>query len=239
VAADNCVDAFVAGEICRVGGLALTKRALDLCGFQPEARLADIGCGKGATVNYLRAVGFDAFGIDCDAEVIKYAGQYCQVGDARFLPYANDSMAGLFFECSLSQMTAPYQVLCEALRVLRPNGLLVISDIYARNEELQTGNPLLNRSQWLELCDKANFACQLFEDRSEDLKSLSAQLLWRHDREIPEELYCSHDAETLKSARCGYFLMIAGSSLSITNRTTRRAARFSFHPQNRNFWQTV
>jgi ubiquinone/menaquinone biosynthesis C-methylase UbiE len=194
-----------------VGGFDLTKRALDLCGFPPEARLADIGCGKGATVSYLRTTGFDAFGLDCNSEAIKSAGQYCQVGDARSMPYETDSMAGLFFECSLSQMTSPHKVLCEAWRVLRPDGSLVISDIYARNEELQMGSPLLNRSQWLELCGEANFSCQLFEDRSEDLKALSAQLLWRYDSEIPEEFYCPCDVKILKTAQCGYFLMIAGS----------------------------
>ena len=41
-----------AGETWRPGGLALTRRALELgarcCGFAPGARLLDMGCGAGA-----------------------------------------------------------------------------------------------------------------------------------------------------------------------------------------------
>ena len=207
---DNDADAFAAGEICRVGGLALTQRALELCAFAPAACLVDIGCGKGATVRYLRAAGFGAHGLDCNAEIIPQAGPYCRTGDALALPYATHSVDGLFFECSLSQMTAPCQALREACRVLLPGGKIVISDIYARNEELQVSWPLLNRSHWLKLCCKADFSRLIFEDRSDDLKALNAQLLWRYGRRNIEEVYgCGYDASVFKAARCGYFLLIA------------------------------
>ena len=208
MAINNDLGAFTEEDVYRVGGLTITRRALELCAFVPAARLADIGCGKGDTVRFLRAAGFDAHGLDSNAEVTSQAGPYCRTGDARFLPYKADSMEGLFFECSLSQMAEPYQVLNEAFRVLRPGGKLVISDLYARNEELRISSPVQNRTQWLELCAKANLPCLLFEDRSDDLKAFSAQLIWQYGIKIPEEVY-GCDISALKAARCGYFLMVS------------------------------
>jgi arsenite methyltransferase len=43
----------VTGETIRPGGFALTKRAIEYCGFGKGARLLDVGCGLGATVEYL------------------------------------------------------------------------------------------------------------------------------------------------------------------------------------------
>ena len=202
-------DDFVSGNMRRVGGFTLTQKALDLCEFVPGAHMADIGCGKGATVRYLRVAGYDAHGLDCNAAVITPAEPNCQIGDALALPYATDSMEGLFYECSLSQMAEPHQVLCEGYRVLKEGGKLIVSDIYARNEGIQMRSSLMNRNQWLELFTCANFTCQFFEDRSEDLKALSAQLLWKYGYEILKEVYGCCDAAELKTARCGYFLMIA------------------------------
>lgn len=201
-------DAFASGEICRIGGMALTQRALDLCAFAPAARIADIGCGKGATVRYLRALGFKARGLDCDAAAIRQAGPYCQTGDAIALPYADISRDGLFYECSLSQMDA-LQALSEAQRVLRPGGKLAISDLYAQNTALPLGEPLLNRNQWLELCISAGFSCLIFEDRSKDLQELTAQLLWKYGRGLEEFYECAYDPAVFKAGRCGYFLLIA------------------------------
>ena len=208
----NFADAFVSRDIHRVGDFALTQKALDFCEFASETCLADIGCGKGATVRYLRAAGFNAYGLDCDAAAIEQAGSNCQIGDALALPYAADSMKGLFYECSLSQMAEPYRALCEGRRVLKTGGKLVVSDVYVRNEEFQINSHLMNRNQWLGLCTQANFKCLLFEDRSEDLKALSAQLLWKYGCEILKEVYGCCDTAELKSARCGYFLMIAKSN---------------------------
>ena len=200
--------ACAAGQLRRVGGLRLTQRALDFCCFAPASRLADIGCGQGATVAFLRAAGFEACGLDFDAAALFAAGPHCQAGDAQKMPYEDSAMDGLFFECSLSQMAKPSQVLAEARRVLKPQGRLIISDLYARQEKPSTAGPLLDRERWYGLMRAAAFTPLLFEDKSADLQALTAQLLWQYGRESLEKLYdCEHEA--LKSSRCGYFLLIA------------------------------
>jgi SAM-dependent methyltransferase len=212
-----------AEDLCRVGGLGLTREALDFCGFAPGSRLADIGCGKGATVHYLRAAGFDAAGLDCDTAVIEQAGPYCHVGNAAHLPYQAESLDGLFFECSLSQMEARgsvpegySHVLTEAMRVLKSRGRLVISDLYFRNSG-QSGF-LLNRSQWQKTITEAGFTVLIFEDKSDGIAEFAAQLLWQHGRAELEEL-CGCGMEELKAGHCGYFLLIAQKeeNYNITN----------------------
>ena len=199
---------------CRIGGLGLTQEALDICGFVPGSSLADIGCGNGATVRYLRAAGFDATGLDRDEEIITQAGPHCRLGDSSCLPYQDKSLDGLFFECSFSQMqginTAQEpklgQVLTEARRVLKSDGKLIISDLYFRNERY--GGFLQSRSEWIKTITKADFTVILFEDKSVGFAEAAAQLLWQHGGEKVKEL-CGCGMDELKAGRCGYFLLIA------------------------------
>ena len=55
----------VTGPAIRPGGLALTRRAAEVCGLGPGARVLDVGCGTGATVQCLQAeFGAAAIGMD-------------------------------------------------------------------------------------------------------------------------------------------------------------------------------
>ena len=193
-------------ELCRVGGLALTREALDYCGFAPGSRLADIGCGSGATVRYLRAVGFDAEGFDCDAVIVEQAGPHCRLGDASRLPFEAESLDGLFFECSLSQMEDRQSVLAEARRILKGGGALVMSDLYFRDGV--EGGLLPSAGGWQKIITDAGFTVLLFKDKSDGLAEFAARLLWQYGRTGIKEL-CGCDMEELKAGRCGYFLLIA------------------------------
>jgi SAM-dependent methyltransferase len=193
-------------DLCRVGGLRITQEALDFCGFAPGSRLVDVGCGAGATVRYLLAAGFDAGGFDCDTAVIEQAGPYCRLGDSSALPFEAESLDGLFFECSFSQMEAYKSVLTEAGRVLKSGGKLVISDLYFRNEV--QGGFLRSAGDWQRIVTEAAFTVLLFEDKSDGIAEFAAGLLLRHGNAGIKEL-CGCDMEELKAGRCGYFLLVA------------------------------
>ena len=61
----------VTGTTIRPGGLTLTDRALEQCSFAAGARLLDVGCGAGASVEHLRnRYGFDARGVDISPTLI-------------------------------------------------------------------------------------------------------------------------------------------------------------------------
>ena len=76
--------------VFRPGEFTLTDEAVKLCGFKKGAKLLDIGCGKGQTVEHLNNNGFDACGIDLSPDLIKAGKQRnpkldIREGDGEFL----------------------------------------------------------------------------------------------------------------------------------------------------------
>jgi arsenite methyltransferase len=61
----------VTGATIRPGGLALTRRAVALADLPAGARVLDVGCGAGATLDYLAGLGLRATGIDPSAKLLE------------------------------------------------------------------------------------------------------------------------------------------------------------------------
>ncbi|HWQ10656.1 MAG TPA: methyltransferase domain-containing protein, partial [Holophaga sp.] len=115
------------GETLRPGGLALTERALALCGFAAGARVLDLGCGTGATLARLAQAGLRVLGLDVSASLLALARERrapLVSGRAEALPLAGDSLDGVFCECVLSAVADPEATVAEIARVLRPRGVL-------------------------------------------------------------------------------------------------------------------
>lgn len=162
------------GEGEKPGGLELTKRAAEYCGFGTDSRLLDVAAGKGETVRFLReTLSCQVFGLDSDPAC------HCPEvapGQAEELPYPDGAFDGVFLECALSQMEGPEAVLRECARVLRPGGYFVLSDLYAkRGGDAPTPLGRLDSRETLEdRLGRAGLAPALFEDHTAALTSLWA-----------------------------------------------------------------
>lgn len=182
----------VTGPAIRPGGLGLTRRAARFCGLAAGERVLDVGCGTGATVNFLnRSLHARAVGIDRSSSLLGEAGKMrpplaLVQGDAAALPLGTRRFAAVFCECVLSLIPEPHAALKEFWRVLRPGGHLVVADLYRRDADLPTASfdapgcvaGALTREEMAHCVERAGFTPCLWEDHSRQLKTLAAQLVW-------------------------------------------------------------
>ncbi len=114
--------------------------------------IADLGCGVGAVSRFgsglFPQLDFHAISISPGqiAEARQRHAQpsnlgrrvqyYC--GDYHHLPLADQSLDGVFYLESLCHSTRPEEALCEAARVVRPGGRIVLTDGYLRRPLAKT-----------------------------------------------------------------------------------------------------
>lgn len=190
------------------GGLTLTKRLIGLCSFLPAAKVLDVGCGTGTTVQYLRDVcRLQPTGID-SAEVRLVQGRKRSPGLALLnatgesLPFADSTFDGVIAECSLSVTQAKEHVLAEISRVLVPGGKLAITDVYLPDSDSSAG--YLNNSQLIIMLEKIYFASIIWEDQSTFLREFVASYIMEHG--AGEKLW---QCVPLPQKKWGYFLLVA------------------------------
>ena len=104
----------------------------DFVQFAEGRSLLDIGCGGGALVFELRKKGVTAFGVDlCLTNEQEDSLAFVQ-GDAFALPFLNDSfdlLVSVWSVFSYEPMTKLRPLLSEAYRVLKPDGMMILSPI--------------------------------------------------------------------------------------------------------------
>ena len=193
----------------RPGGLTITRRAVEFCGFLPGAKIIDVGCGSGLTVEFLREkYGFEATGIDINATGEK---NHLHAAPAGQLPFEPDSADGVFMECSFSLFNDQDAALSECYRVLKPGGWLIVSDMYARGEAAWLTGRLgrIDKRETIEsLVSSHGFTVKLWEDFSQCLMAWWGQMIMDQGMES----FCNSSGcspESLKRVKAGYFLMIA------------------------------
>lgn len=210
----------------RPGGLNLTRRIVDYCSFPHDGKIADIGCGTGVTVEYLRDAGLDAVGIDVSKAALQRGIERAPdlpliqaAGEA--LPFDNASMSGVLAECSLSVMQNAVRVLAECNRILMPGRKLALTDLYIRTKGMSSPSNCLagryisgvtTRDELQELLQESGFDILLWEDQSSYLKEFVAQYIMEHGS-IEDLFQCvstriQHRQED-QSAKLGYFLLVA------------------------------
>ncbi len=222
----------ITGATLRPGGIALTKRALEFCEFAPGSTILDIGCGSGETIKLLRDCGFQSYGLDktCSSLLnLPHEGFYLNA-DGQDVPLHDGSMDGIIIECALSVIEHPMNALAEVNRLLKPGGLLILSDLYARNplgipplrSTLSRGsfNSVWSQVEITSMIQNSGLTEVLWEDHSEAIRSIMGKIMFNHGS--MDTFWCSlfqRDGSTminplnfqllLTRAKIGYFLVIA------------------------------
>lgn len=227
------VSGFDAGKVLadtmRPGGLLLTERALVRCGFQAGAKVLDVGCGSGATVEFMiERHGLNAVGVDPSEEQlergrVRNPGLPLLKASGENLPFADGEMDGVFAECTLSVMADPKRALGEFGRVLGERGLLVLSDLYQAGgenccipkESLQ--GPVTREELERSLKD-SGFAPVFWEDQGELFKQFVFQMIMENGslEGCWKRTFCGDlspsTLDRMRRSRLGYFLLIARKS---------------------------
>lgn len=217
----------VAGALLRPGGFLLTERGISHCRFSPEALIVDVGCGTGASVDYLRQQHhFKAVGFDLSEDLLWRSSRagYLPLAQANAtdLPVVTGACDGILCECVLSLVSEPQRAVSEFVRVLRSGGYLVMSDLYDRCQEnsqrthfTECGSPLRTRAVLESLVLDAGFDLLVWEDHTRYLRELAAQLVLSQDSPADFcDLFavsgsgCS-GSSSVAFPRPGYFLMVA------------------------------
>jgi SAM-dependent methyltransferase len=215
----------VTGPAIRPGGVALTGRAAEFCRFPPGARLLDVGCGCGATVEYLRNhCQLDVSGVDVSTSLLhegkaRDADLPLLLADGYHLPFAGGSMDGVLCECVISLLYEPELALREFNRVLVREGKLILSDLYLRGEG--DGNSF--RGEAVDCClrgarpasstetmlGEADFEILLWEDHTPLLKVLAARLVLAQGSANALWGCSGAGFSSMAPLRPGYFLLVA------------------------------
>lgn len=222
------------GDTLRPGGFFLTDLGVKSCDFLPGAKVLDVGCGSGATVDrlvslyQLGAIGVDPSEVLLESGRKKNPGLNLIQGVGEYLPFPTNQMDGVFAECALSVIEDLDQALKEIFRVLKPGGWLVINDVYARNpdglqglQELKLDSCLRRALPKTSLINKLHgqgFCIVNWMDHTNLLTQLTVDLIMTHGSMANFWLKSSARASTvdprpiqvtIKQAKMGYFQLIA------------------------------
>lgn len=201
----------LAGPALRPGGTDLTEHGLDACTLPRGARVADVGCGRGASLELLEKRGLRAVGVDMSGGLLAEAPRTSSLLRARGeeLPLATASLHGVLCECVLSLSVAPDAFLSELARVLVPGGRLLLSDLYRRGTSLATtsaagcASGAVAREVLEERLERTGFTPLLFEDHTRLLAEMAGRLLFAGFPRDALGLGCDG------ASKPGYFLCVA------------------------------
>lgn len=224
----------VTGQTLRPGGFSLTEKAVQFCGISRDDIVLDLGCGMGATIEYLyEKHQIKGIGLDPSEKLLAIAQEKSDVlefvlGAGDTLPFEKETFNCVFAECTLSLMDDVNETASEVFRVLKDDGYFIISDVYARAPE--NINALKNYSfnscmRGLHDLDalknslkSCGYEILLFNDCSDLLKELLVKIIFSYGSmdvfwsKTTNNQGCVNGCgfqEILKACKPGYFLMIA------------------------------
>jgi 2-polyprenyl-6-hydroxyphenyl methylase/3-demethylubiquinone-9 3-methyltransferase len=119
-----------------------------ICRQARGERILDIGCSQGIVCLLLGREGFNCIGIDCEEFAIDYALEELEkeenavrkkvefkIGEAAHLPFEDDSFDTVILGEIIEHLNHPEKVLKEANRVLRQDGMAIITVPFGLNPD--------------------------------------------------------------------------------------------------------
>ena len=178
-------------------GSEMTLEMLSLSKLQPGAKILDVGAGDGEAVALLREKGYDVIGIDLVENTL------VTHGDMTALTFPDHFFDGVLAECSLSVCGDAKKAFSEIYRVLKPGGVLMLSDVYFKSDDapclsLPVGATL---EGWKLTAE--NFELSEFCDKTREWTEFIIDCVW-HGIDIGD---CGYYKSAAKK-KAGYFLSV-------------------------------
>ena len=189
---------WLLGDSLHPGGLSLTRRLGEGMGLSADSLVLDVATGKGTSARYLaKELGWRIIGLDLVEENLVQAQNLSSRdkldvrtgwvrGDAQSLPVASGGVDGVICECSLSIFPDKARAVGEMARVLRPGGVVGISDVSCSTDVPAEFQGVFSRvacladirstEEYCALLAEAGFVDIQTEDHGEELKGLVASI---------------------------------------------------------------
>lgn len=119
--------------LSKVSGMSIERnktKHLFLQDNNLKGSLLDVGCGNGHWLNYMRNLGWQVQGTDFDPVAAEQArnnyGLNVQIGELADIAYPDHSFDAITLKHVIEHHPDPVNLLAECLRILKPNGKLVV-----------------------------------------------------------------------------------------------------------------
>ena len=152
---------LILGDSLHPGGLRVTNRLGRIMGLQPGWRVLDLACGMGASANAIsRVFRCHVIGLELGAEGTAASRRRSLEepvpanvdfvrGDAEAPPFRSAAFDAVIIECATSLFVDKPAAVAEVTRLLRPGGVLGLSDVTVEPGSLP---PELNSAVGMMLC---------------------------------------------------------------------------------------
>ena len=106
----------------------LIKYLTDKYNLKKDAKILEMGCGRGEFLNEFTKLGMNGFGIDLS----NYADKFCENAEIKIvditkekIPYQDNSFDVVFSKSFIEHFYYPEKIFQEAYRVLKPAGVFI------------------------------------------------------------------------------------------------------------------